>query len=81
MMSSICSVPMERRMVLGRMPPARSSSSVSWECVVDAGWMTRLFTSATLASRLNSSRLSVNRLAVSASPLISNVKMGAAPLG
>ena len=81
MMSSMCSVPMESRIVLGLMPAASSSSSVSWECVVEAGWITRLFTSATLASRLKSCRLSVNFLARSASPLSSKVKIGAAPLG
>ena len=43
--------------------------------------MTSDFTSATLASREKSVRLSVNFLAVSASPLISNVKMEAAPFG
>ena len=47
----ICSVPMERRMVLGEIPWSFSSASVSWEWVVEAGWITRLFTSATLASR------------------------------
>ena len=29
-MSSMCSVPMDRRMVLGRMPWSASSCSVSW---------------------------------------------------
>ena len=80
-MSLMFSVPIDRRIVVGEMPAASSSLSVSCECVVDAGWMTRLFTSATFASRLNSFRLSVNLQAVSAVPLISNVKMEAAPLG
>ena len=51
MMSSICSVPMDSRIVFGRMPWSSSSSPESWEWVVEAGWMTRLYTSATLASR------------------------------
>lgn len=37
MMSSMFSVPMDRRTVVGLMPAASSSSSVSWECVVEAG--------------------------------------------
>ena len=51
MMSSICSVPIERRMVLGLMPWSSSSSAESWLWVVVAGWITRDFTSATFASR------------------------------
>ena len=81
MMSSMCSVPMERRMVDGVMPEARSSCSFIWLCVVDAGWMTRDFTSATLARRLKTLRWSMNFFAASAPPLISNVKMEMPPLG
>lgn len=36
-MSSMCSVPMERRIVFGRMPLPASSSGVIWPCVVLAG--------------------------------------------
>ena len=78
-MSSMCSVPIDRRTVFGRMPQARSSSSLSCECVVEAGWMTRDLTSATFASSENSSRLSVNFRAVSAPPLMSEVKIDAPP--
>src|SRR3954462_3496002 len=47
--SSTDSVPTERRTVPGPTPAARSSSSLSWRCVVLAGWMTRLFASPTFA--------------------------------
>ena len=47
----MCSVPTDKRMVLGRIPWSSSSSGVSWLWVVVAGWITRLLTSATLASR------------------------------
>lgn len=43
--------------------------------------MTRDFTSATLASRENSSRLSIKSFAFCASPLISNVKIDPPPFG
>jgi len=81
MMSSICSVPMESLMVLWEIPWSSSSASESCEWVVDAGWITRLFTSATLARRENISRLSMNFHAASFPPFISNVKMEAPPLG
>ena len=68
MMSSMCSVPIDRRMVLGEIPWSFSSASVSWEWVVEAGWITRLFTSATLASRENIFRLSINFQAASCPP-------------
>ena len=41
MMSSMCSIPMDRRIVSGRMPAFTSSSSDSWRWVVEAGWMAR----------------------------------------
>lgn len=37
MMSSMCSVPIERRTVVGLISCARSSSPSNWLCVVDAG--------------------------------------------
>jgi len=80
-MSSICSVPMESRIVFGLIPQASSSSLESWEWVVEAGWITSDFTSATFASKEKSSNDSVNFFAVLASPFISNVKMDAAPFG
>ena len=63
------------------MPCCSSSASVSWLWVVLAGWMTRLFTSATFASRLKMGRWSMNFLAVPASPFTSKVKMLPPPLG
>ena len=80
-MSSMCSVPMESLMVEGVIPWSRSSSCVSCEWVVDAGWMTSDLTSATFASREKSSRLSMNFFAFSSSPSISKVKMDPAPSG
>ena len=65
----------------GLMPWSSSSSGESWECVVVAGWITRDFTSATLASREKISRLSMNLWASSCPPLISKVKMDAPPSG
>ena len=81
MMSSMCSVPMERRMVFWWMPAASSSSSVSCEWVVVAGWITRDFTSATFASSENIFKPSMKRNASSFPPLISNVNIEPPPLG
>ena len=81
MMSSMCSVPILRRTVPEVMPWLASSSGLSWLWVVEAGWMTRLFTSATFASREKISRLSMNRKAASLPPFISKVKMDPPPLG
>ena len=47
--SSTDSVPTDSRTVPGPTPAARSSSSLSWRCVVLAGWMIRLFASPTFA--------------------------------
>ena len=81
MISSIFSVPIDRRIVLGLIPDPNNSSSVIWECVVDAGWMTKDFTSATFASSENNSKWSIKSFAFCASPLISNVKIDPPPLG
>ena len=81
MISSICSVPIESLIVPLLIPTLASSSSESCECVVDAGWITKLLTSATLARRENISKLSINFHAASWPPLISNVKIEPPPLG
>ena len=47
----------------GVTPVASCSSAVSCECVVDAGWITRLRTSPMLATWLCSSSASTNALA------------------
>src|SRR5262245_28521265 len=47
--SSTDSVPTESLIVPGRTPAASSSASLSWRCVVLAGWIMRLFASPTLA--------------------------------
>ena len=81
MISSICSVPIDSRIVFGRMPACASSSSFIWECVVLAGWITSDFTSATFANKENSSRLSIKSFAFCASPRISKVKIEPPPFG
>ena len=63
------------------MPCSFSSSSVSCAWVVEAGWITRDLTSATFASKENSSRLSMKSFAFCASPLISKVKIEPPPFG
>ncbi len=79
--SSICSVPIESLIVFGLMPCSASSSSLSCECVVVAGWIARDLTSATFARSENTLRLSMNFCASSDVPLISNVKIEPAPFG
>lgn len=75
------SVPIESLIVFGLIPWSASSSSLSSAWVVDAGWITSDLTSATFARSEKSSRLSINSFALSASPLISNVKIEPPPLG
>src|SRR5947208_2637895 len=58
--SSTSSSPTDNRTVPGATPDAASSSSDSWRCVVEAGWMTRLFVSPTLARWLQSESASMN---------------------
>src|ERR1700733_1777650 len=60
MMSSMCSIPMDIRIVSGRIPAFTSSSSDSWRWVVDAGWMARVLASPRLSSRLMRSSASKN---------------------
>jgi len=81
MRSSTCSVPMLRRMVDGLMCCSLSSSGESCEWVVVAGWIMRLFTSATFASSEKISRLSINVHASFSPPFISNVNIEPPPLG
>lgn len=80
-MSLMCSVPMDSLIVDGEIPWSNRSSVDSWECVVDAGWMTNDLTSATFASSENSSRLSMNFFASSSVPSMSKVKIDPAPFG
>ena len=54
MMSAASSMPIERRTTSGPAPAALRCSSVSWRCVVEAGWMMRLRTSPMLARWENS---------------------------
>ena len=70
-----------RQMVFGLIPCSSSSCSWSWEWVVVAGWITKLFTSATFASKENISNASIHLWASFWPPLISKVKIEAPPLG
>ena len=79
--SFIFSRPIERRIVFGFMPEADNSSVVICEWVVLAGWITRDFASATLASKENNWSLSIKSWASFAVPLISNVKIEPPSLG
>ena len=72
---------MDRRTVLGLMPVSASSDGLSWAWVVDAGWMTRDLTSATLASREKMRSRSMKALASAAPPMTSKEKMEPPPLG
>src|ERR1700743_848047 len=65
MMSSMGPTPMDSRIVSGRIPAFASSSSDSWRCVVEAGWMARILASPRLSSRLM--RLSASKNARPAS--------------
>src|SRR5262249_39240836 len=58
MMSSTVSIPIDRRSTSGPAPAASRCSSVSWRCVVEAGWMIRLLASPMLARCENRSTLS-----------------------
>src|SRR3546814_391925 len=49
-MSSMCSRPTDNRTELSVTPVASCCSGVSWECVVEAGWMARLRASPRLAT-------------------------------
>jgi hypothetical protein len=68
-------------MVFGLIPELINSSSVIWEWVVLAGCITKDFTSATLASKENISKRSINSVASLAPPLISKVKIEPPPFG
>ena len=81
MISSICSVPIDKRIVFGWIPTSANSSSVNCECVVVAGWITNDLTSATLANNEKISRWSINWCASFSPPLILNVKIDPPPLG
>src|SRR5688572_26444136 len=79
--SATSSMPIDTRTSSGPMRAARSSSSLSCWCVVEAGWMTSDFASPTLARWLKSCTDSINFCPASRPPLIPNVKMEPAPLG
>ena len=62
-MSSMCSMPTDRRTVSCVTPAAASSSSFSCECVVEALWIASDFASPMFARWLNSLSVSMKRLA------------------
>ena len=49
-MSSMCSIPTASRTRPGVIPESACSSTVSWLCVVDAGWITSERTSPMFAT-------------------------------
>ncbi len=63
--SSICSIPTDSLTVDSVICCSASSSALICECVVVAGCITRLLTSATFARSEKISRLSINRHAAS----------------
>ncbi len=81
MRSSTCSVPMDRRTVLGLMPESRSSCSLICEWVVLAGWTASDLTSATLTSRENSFSLSMKALGLLRAALYLKGEYGPRALG
>ncbi|KAL7359630.1 hypothetical protein ACKS0A_10230 [Histoplasma ohiense] len=72
MISSICSVPTEKRMASSVTPDAMRSSSLSCSCVVDHGWMARDLQSPTLARFEMILNPSTTWLPASAPPLTPN---------
>ena len=72
MMSSTFSRPTERRTRPGSTPVDTCSTSLSWEWVVLAGWMTRLRTSPMLATWLCSASASTNFWPASLPPAMTN---------
>ena len=68
-MSSAFSMPTERRMRSSERWAALSCSAVSWECVVEAGWMMRDLASPTLARCVKSFTLSTTFRPASRPPL------------
>src|SRR5208283_4935078 len=79
--SSTDSVPTDSRTVPGRTPAARSSSSLSWRCVVLAGWMIRLFASPTFARWDQSVTPRIRSCPPSRPPAQSNENTAPAPRG
>ncbi len=53
MMSSMCSMPTESRIISGRTPATRCSSADICRCVVEAGWQASDLASPIFTSRLN----------------------------
>jgi len=51
MMSSMCSIPTEMRIMSSVTPESSRSWSESCSCVVDHGWMARVFASPTLRNQ------------------------------
>src|SRR5690606_37468309 len=67
-MSSICSMPMDRRTMSRGTPAFCSSSSLSWRWVVDAGWQASDLASPILTRRTTSCSASMKRAPASCPP-------------
>ena len=81
MISSTASSPTDNRIISGSTPAARCSASSSCRCVVDAGWMTSVLASPTLARCDRNCTPSMNRSPAAAPPRTPNVRMPPAPRG
>src|SRR5271163_1623946 len=79
--SSTDSVPTESLIVPGRTPAAWSSASLSWRCVVLAGWMIRLLASPTLARCDQSVTARIRSWPAARPPAQSNENTAPAPRG
>ena len=73
--------PMDRRIVSGRILAAASSSTLSWEWVVEAGWMIKDFASPTFASKEKSLVAPQKVLLASDPPFNPKEKTELVPLG
>src|SRR6185312_3021737 len=80
-MSSMCSMPTASRTRPGLTPAASCSASLSWEWVVEAGWMTSERTSPMFARLECSSRPSTKARPAASPPAISNASTAPMPFG
>src|SRR5581483_7165754 len=80
-MSSMSSMPIDKRIMSGDTPALICSSSESWRWVVDAGWMTSVFASPTLARCEKNCNDSMNLMPASTPPLMPKVRIDPQPLG
>ena len=79
--SSAFSNPIDNLICCGVIPVYCNSSGLNCPCVVDAGWIAKLFASATFAKFEKISKLSITLRAASSPPTTSNEKIDPLPLG